>query len=168
MPPLPQRATSIRNAYQGKGTFKTPKLSDLVKVEAREQTAQSAEKVNSEPDKPYTDQELKAAWDAFAETRKIYQAEYHLLSQPFTRNNGQIIITLHNPVEEALLGHFKSDLAAWLREKLRNNSIQVTGELTETDDKKVIYTNREKFDYLAEKNPALKELKDRLGLDTDF
>jgi hypothetical protein len=34
--------------------------------------------------------------------------------------------------------------------------------------KKVIYTSREKFDYLVEKNPVLKELKDRLGLDTDF
>lgn len=168
MPPLPQRATSIRNAYQGKGTFKTPKISDLVKVETKEQAVTSAEKVISEPDRTYTDQELNDAWNTFAETRKIYQAEYHLLSQPFTKNNDQIIITLHNPVEETLLGHFKSDLTTWLRDKLRNNSIQVTGELIQENDKKIIYTNREKFDYLAEKNPALKEMKDRLGLDTDF
>jgi DNA polymerase-3 subunit gamma/tau len=31
-----------------------------------------------------------------------------------------------------------------------------------------MYTPREKFEYLMEKNPALKELKDRLGLDTDY
>ncbi|HEY0743241.1 MAG TPA: hypothetical protein VGD40_17355, partial [Chryseosolibacter sp.] len=59
-------------------------------------------------------------------------------------------------------------LAGFLREKLRNSNIQVTGVLTQSDDKKIIYTNRDKFDYLADKNPILKELKDRLGLDTDF
>jgi hypothetical protein len=42
------------------------------------------------------------------------------------------------------------------------------GELNVTDEKKVIYTNRDKFDHLAEKNPKLKELKERLGLDTEF
>lgn len=42
------------------------------------------------------------------------------------------------------------------------------GEHTVVDDKKVIYTNREKFDHLVEKNPKLKDLKERLGLDTDF
>lgn len=62
----------------------------------------------------------------------------------------------------------KVELTAFLREKLKNTSLQVTGELSASEDKKVIYTNREKFDYLADKNPILKELKDRLGLDTDF
>jgi DNA polymerase-3 subunit gamma/tau len=32
----------------------------------------------------------------------------------------------------------------------------------------MLYTSREKFDYLVEKNPVLKELKEKLGLDTDF
>lgn len=109
-----------------------------------------------------------SAWKEFAEKRKIYQAEYHLLSQPFTRNENIITIDLHSSVEESLLGHFKNDLTTHLREKLRNNSIQVTAELKKEEDKKIIYTNREKFDYLAEKNPWLKEMKDRLGLDTDF
>ena len=40
--------------------------------------------------------------------------------------------------------------------------------LVTEEGKKVYYTPREKFDYLVEKNPILKELKDRLGLDTDY
>jgi DNA polymerase-3 subunit gamma/tau len=40
--------------------------------------------------------------------------------------------------------------------------------MKEMDVKKMAYTNKEKFDLLAEKNPMLKELKERLGLDTDF
>jgi len=40
--------------------------------------------------------------------------------------------------------------------------------MKESDKKKIAYTNKEKFDLLAEKNPLLKELKERLGLDPDF
>jgi hypothetical protein len=105
----------------------------------------------------------------FAETRRKYQAEFQMLSQPYTIHNGkQIVVTLLSPVHETMLDNIKIELGAFLRERLRNTTIQISGQLTTSDDKKVIYTNRDKFDFLAEKNPILKELKDRLGLDTDF
>lgn len=139
-----------------------------MRVEEKEKAPSAKENTVTEPDRPFTEDALTRAWNEFAETRKMYQAEYHLLSQPFTRKENQIVIALHNPVEETLLGHFKGDLTTHLREKLKNNSIQVAGELRKEEDKKIIYTNKEKFDYLVEKNPLLKEMKDRLGLDTDF
>lgn len=67
-----------------------------------------------------------------------------------------------------MLGNIKSDLINYLREKLNNDSILVIGILQEHDDKKVIYTSRDKFEYLQGKIPLLKEFRDRLGLDTDF
>jgi DNA polymerase-3 subunit gamma/tau len=91
-----------------------------------------------------------------------------MLSQPYLLKDKHIVVNLLSPVHETMLGNIKAELTGFLREKLKNNFIQVSGELTTTDDKKIIYTNREKFDYLADKNPLLKELKDRLGLDTDF
>jgi len=91
-----------------------------------------------------------------------------MLSQPYEVRDKLIVVNLLSPVHETMLSNLKSELTAFLRERLKNTSIQVTGEMTATDDKKVIYTNREKFEYLADKNPVLKELKDRLGLDTDF
>lgn len=62
------------------------------------------------------------------------------------------------------------ELSTFIRERLKNNSILISGKLVEMkeDEKKVFYTPREKFEYLIEKNPMLKELKDRLGLDTDY
>jgi hypothetical protein len=98
----------------------------------------------------------------------MYQAEYYLLSQPIDIQDGKITVHLHNPIQETLLNTIKSDLLTYLREKLSNNSILLFGELKEADEKKIVYTNREKFEHLAEKNPKLKDLKDRLGLDTDF
>lgn len=116
----------------------------------------------------YTEADLKKVWDEFAETRKAYQAEYHLLTQPYRKEAHVITVLLHNPVEETLLNTFRSDLTTYLRERLKNSSIQVTGELQAADSKKTMYTNREKLEHLMEKNPFLKELKDRLGLDTDY
>lgn len=63
----------------------------------------------------------------------------------------------------------KLDLLTFLREKLGNDTIQLGGEIkTVAAGKKVLYTNREKLDHLMEKNPVVKELKDKFGLDTDF
>lgn len=91
-----------------------------------------------------------------------------MLSQPYQFDGNLITVRLLSSVHESMLNSIKSELTGFLREKLRNNSIQITGQVQAEDDKKIIYTNREKFDFLAEKNPMLRELKDRLGLDTDF
>lgn len=117
---------------------------------------------------PFTEAQLREAWDAYAEQRKKFQAEYQMLCQPYKLEDSLIVIELLSPVHETMLNSFKSELTGFLREKLRNHSIQVTGELQTGEERKIIYTNREKFDYLVEKNPMLRELKDRLGLDTDF
>lgn len=98
----------------------------------------------------------------------MYQAEFQLLNQEYELADSRITIPLHNPVQETMLTNLRSDLTTFLRDRLRNQSIQVVGELREAEQRKVIYTNREKFDYLVAKNPMLRELKDRLGLDTDF
>lgn len=139
-----------------------------MKVDKKETPQQSVTEVKTEADKAFTADDLHKVWGAFAEQRKKYQAEYNLLTQPFELRDTQITIYLHNPVQEIMLGNIRAELSAYLREKLRNNSISLVGKLQEQADKKVIYTNREKFDYLVDKNPMLKELKDRLGLDTDF
>ena len=83
-------------------------------------------------------------------------------------SGAKITIPLTNPVEEPLLQNIRTQLTAYLRDKLNNNRISVIGLMQEFETKKVAYTNKEKFDHLAEKNPSLRELKERLGLDTDF
>jgi hypothetical protein len=145
----------------------TLRLTDLLKVEPKkEQTA--TEEAQKQPDLSFTVEQLQLHWNEFAEQRKKFQAEYQLLTQPLEMIENKIILHLHNPVQESMLNNLKIDLINFLRERLRNQSIQIVGELRAADERKVIYTNREKFDYLAQKNPMLKELKERLGLDTDF
>jgi hypothetical protein len=158
--------------YAEKSKFKdvpktTVKLTDLLKVDKKKEDAATVE-VQREPDQPYTEEQLKTAWKEFAEQRKKFQLEYQLLTQPFELSENKVTLHLHNPVQETMLANIKTELVAYVRDRLKNQSIQVHGEFREAEQRKVIYTNREKFDYLVQKNPILKELKDRLGLDTDF
>ena len=123
---------------------------------------------SSAPDRPLVAEELKLALEEFAESRKNQAAEYQLLKRDFTVQGNLVTIPLTNSIEEPLLQNIRAQLNSYLREKLDNHSISVVGVLLEAGSKKMAYTNKEKFDHLAEKNPALRELKERLGLDTDF
>jgi DNA polymerase-3 subunit gamma/tau len=120
------------------------------------------------PVQPFTLESLKAAWQEFAEQRKLYKAEFQLLNQEIELNDSTVVLHLMNPVQETLLNSLKAELMQFIREKLNNFTIQIQGELVVSDHKQVIYTNREKFEHLATKNPNLRILKDRLGLDPDY
>ncbi len=111
--------------------------------------------------------EVQHAWKQFAESRKGQIAEYNLLLRDFDLAGNTIQLQLTNPVEDQLLTDIRTDLLTFLKEKL-NNEIFIEGVMQKSITKKVIYTNKEKFDYLVEKYPALLELKERLGLDTDY
>jgi DNA polymerase-3 subunit gamma/tau len=150
-----------------KSTPRTPQLASLLKGENKADAKASAtqEVVLAEP---FTESQLREAWEAFADQRRKFQAEFQMLSQPYQLQDNMIIVELLSPVHETMLNNIKGEITAFIRERLKNNSIQVTGHLQTGEEKKIIYTNREKFDYLVEKNPMLRELKDRLGLDTDF
>lgn len=146
----------------------TVKLTDLLKVEPKKEKAAEAASTSPEEKNAYTPDQLKQAWLEFAEQRRKYQAEYQLLTQPYDVDNNKVILHLLSPVQETMLNNFRTELTTFLREKLKNSTILVTGSLKESEDKKMMYTSRDKFEYLLEKNPALKEMKERLGLDPDF
>ncbi len=162
--PVPSEKTE---STRGRSIPRTVKLTSLLKPGQKSETSNGAEeKVLNEP---FTEQQLQEAWTTFAEQRRKFQAEYQMLTQPFELNGNQVVVNLLSPVQETMLDNIKIELASYLRERLRNSNIQVTGRVSTTpDDSKMMYTARDKFEYLAEKNPILKELKDRLGLDTDF
>jgi hypothetical protein len=118
--------------------------------------------------KPLTEEQLREAWTDYAALRRGQVAEFHLLSRQVDVTGSVVTVALANTVEEPLLQSMMTDLVSYLRNKLGDPSIKVESVMKESDLKKIAYTNKEKFDLLAEKNPLLKDLKERLGLDTDF
>ena len=165
--PVTQSAHARENA-KIKSTPRTPQLTTLLRAEIKSDPRSNTAAPETSLTEPFSEQRLREAWNTFADQRKKFQAEFQLLSQTYQLENNVIVVELLSPVHETMLNNIKGELTGFLREQLKNSTIQVTGHLQTGDEKKIMYTNREKFDFLAEKNPMLRELKDRLGLDTDF
>ena len=79
-----------------------------------------------------------------------------------------ITIQFVNDVQVNFFEGLRTDLTQFLRQKLKNNNINIESKVIQGESKQMLYTPKEKFNYLAEKYPDLKTLKDKLGLDTDF
>ncbi|HRE66554.1 MAG TPA: hypothetical protein PLM56_00325 [Cyclobacteriaceae bacterium] len=67
-----------------------------------------------------------------------------------------------------MLQSIKVDLLTYLRDKLSNGFIMLESEMQHQQTKKIAYTNKEKYEALVEKNPLLKTLQEKLGLDPEF
>ncbi|MCG8311537.1 MAG: hypothetical protein MI975_29390 [Cytophagales bacterium] len=120
---------------------------------------------------PVTPEQLKDEWNKFAEElkKKGREREYNTLNQQVVFNDDlSINLTIPNSFQSLTIEGLQQELLTHLRTKLNNRDIRLITEIEKIEDKKLIYTNSEKFDYLAEKYPKLKELKARLDLDTDF
>ena len=126
--------------------------------------------VNEGRSNPFSLEELTPIWKDILLKKEQEQksTEIQIFQGTFKLDSEVITITISN---EALLPAFekiKLDLINDLRNRLENDNIVVMAKVVEIDDEKMRYTDTEKFEYLKEKYPALKELQDKLHLDPEF
>jgi DNA polymerase-3 subunit gamma/tau len=121
------------------------------------------------PDRPIDQDVLKRAWEEFMVLRKNQMAELAVLKRDYVLNATIITVTLASQVEDMVLNTMKTSLITFLRDRTGNSSLMVEGQIVEqANDERKLYTTKDKFEHLAAKNPVLKELKERLGLDPDL
>ncbi len=125
----------------------------------------------------FTDEALEKAWNTFIEDRKAStnkpeeqgsEREIAFLKHNYVRTNNVITIQIHNSVLELTFDKLKVDLQAHLRKSLQNDGIRIELEKLESESKKMLYTNKEKFNHLADKYPTIKLLQEKLSLDPDY
>jgi hypothetical protein len=78
-----------------------------------------------------------------------------------------VIFHLANDLEGSIFDNLQNKLNRKIKSKFIENII-IKKEVTITEREKTIYTNKDKFEYLAKKNSSLKDLKNKLGLDYEF
>jgi DNA polymerase III subunit gamma/tau len=120
---------------------------------------------------PFTQDELILCWDEFADSLK--KESPHLFStlkssRPVLNPDGNIELVLGNKVLEDELNLRKTDMMDFLRNRLNNNRFQLLTHVAENLVNAKPYTDKEKFDLMAEKNPALRTLKDELDLEIEY
>jgi DNA polymerase-3 subunit gamma/tau len=92
-----------------------------------------------------------------------------MLAEQFLKvENQQLTVLLANDAQHHLFDEIKQEFLDFIRKEVKNNLITI--EVTELEDnkQKKALTPSEKFNLMAQKNPLLKELRNRLDLDPTF
>lgn len=120
-------------------------------------------------DRDFTADELAEAWSNFAAEVKEESPRISvtLLSvSPELLPDRTIILKLDNSaLREAFDSNFKSRLEGYLRRSLENSQLKLLTTVESTERGEILYSPEQKFNHLAAKNPALKDLKKTFNLD---
>ena len=145
--------------------------SDSIKEEIQKKSVEEKSNHLSFGEDAITAAEVLKGWNEFIEKLKSSgrDREYNTLKQTVrVEDDLTIYLKLPNSFQALTIEGLQQELLTYLRSKFNNGNIRLVTEVEKIEEKKMIYTNSEKFDYLAEKYPYLRKLKARLDLDTDF
>lgn len=135
-------------------------------VQNQEEEDNQIEKRSNPVSKADIESELNAASQQY-EAKGLHH-ESLILRESFDLNEHTITIRITNEALEGTFDRMRTDLLEKLRDQLKNDHLQLRSEIIEPEKKDMLYTDKEKFEHLKKKYPALKDLQERLGLDPEF
>ena len=170
VPPLPPRTAAPTS---GVPLPATSRLRSTVGIGAKPQAVETEVTVSTgeRPSQPFTMVALQTAWKTFAALRRQQTdnaTEQIILNRDFALNDLAISLNLDNHIQGDLFTAMLPELLAYLRQTLQNWQIQVEYEVVMIEVKKMMYSPQDKFNFLAEKNPAIHKLRQVLGLEVDY
>jgi DNA polymerase-3 subunit gamma/tau len=180
IPAMPERpvipnlsSTGVSVQFTSRPSMASSKLRSTVDIETT--VLKSKTKMQSVDNQPvlskynysFTYEAAQQALVAFANERDIETLKV-MLKREFVLEGTTLKLQLDNQIQMETLVQLKQELATFLRQSLRNASIQIASEIVESTSERRPYTAQEKFEYMANKNPALLELRDKLGLELVF
>lgn len=131
-----------------------------------------AEQVNSTvADIDLTMERVSEAVKQFAEEKsKMGNKQLYatLTSSHISLQQSTIVIMLNNEVQREMLTNIKQDMLDELRNILVNKQTQLDIKVSEIQGEVKAYKPQDKFKLMADKNPALLELKKRFDLDIEY
>lgn len=176
--PTPKPTTSAPNTVKpntpvgvSKPKFKSSKLRSTVDLEEevlKSEAKTEVKKVEVQEvvsNKPFTADDVKEALTACTKIMERQSQQMILKSNFDLADDGMITLKLVNQTLMDLFDESKQDILDFVRKKLQNTSLQLSSILVAAKNEGKPRTEQEKFKAMLEKNPALKDFKDELGLD---
>lgn len=155
----------------------TPSINQHLNTEkktetSKENNADQNQSTEGQPKSLFTQQELEAAWDTYANDLKAKgktSIGIALLSRrPVLINSTVIEFTINNKSLEESINEDKMNFLGFLRKELDNYDIQLQLVMVTVEDKTNLYTATDRYKHLAEKNPAINKLRQAFDLDIEF
>ena len=150
-------------------------LRSAKKVASSNQSEENSETNNqgSAQNEPFTFEELNLVWTNIAQgfKKSNFINKYVMMNREFSLVDSVIHMKLEGEAQiQQFNDSLKLELITQLREKLNNDTIDLSLDIMdgEVSDKKLIYTQSDKYDFLSQKHPILVEMKQRMGLDHEF
>ena len=150
-----------------KSTKDTPNLKTLLNKNQENISKEKSKKEIDENKITFSDENFKNEISNFIDITKKKKSEIAILKKEISINNKTIIFHLDNELESSIFDDIKNKLQSFLKKKFKEE-ISIEKKVTIKEKEKTIYTNKDKFEYLIDKNKNLIELKNRLGLDYEF
>ena len=145
-----------------------PSLNDLERV-ANGDADNEPKVVTGEAREQFTYDRLLEVWSAFTQKLKANDKInlFTILNNfaPTLLKPEVIEISVESKTQEQLVQQESVELMNFLRFELRNFGVEVVYKIMERKIENRLYGNREKYDYLVNKNPKLEELRKRFNLD---
>lgn len=117
-------------------------------------------------------EKLKEAWSEmsseFPEWTGNMKATVDAGELELNEKDYEVFLTVRNKIQKERVLKEKNRILAYLRIYLQNNYIQLNIKIKNNEENLRPYTPLDKYAAMVKKNPALKELKEKLGLDVDF
>jgi DNA polymerase-3 subunit gamma/tau len=142
------------------------------KIDPSEKNAHSEHHSGQEV-KEITLEELQSEWTQIAYNFKKANLinKYVMMNRPIQVLGNSIHISFENEVQmQQFNENIRLEVLTTLRTKLKNHLIDIELDMVEQEknDKKMLYTQSDKYNFLVEKHPVISELKQRFGLDHEF
>ncbi len=139
-------------------------------VTEEEKSKKEPETMEDKPSEEFTSDQLQEAWSQISVSYKKNVNFYHTLTKkmPVLLDNFTIELIVDNKIQEEEVMENLTEILPKLRSKLNNFKINLRIKVNEQPGNDKPYTAIDKYNAMAEKNPALKKLKDQLDLDIDY
>jgi DNA polymerase-3 subunit gamma/tau len=147
----------------------------LVDTKETESTAADITALGTDPskNKAFTLETLTAVWHQIAaEFQEVNLInKFVMMNRPIELIDSIIHIQFENEVQvQQFNENVRLEVLGKIRERLQNYSIDIALDVTasEKSDKKMLYTQSDKYEFLVQKHPILSEMKQKLGLDHEY
>ena len=151
---------SIKAALQGK--VETKKQEPSLK---QKDTNIKTEKRNNS----FTQEDLIAAWTNMTNKIKLSKPRLNSIlriSQPVLSDNFVITYEVGNDLQQSALSKEEALVLSSLREQLKNDLLKLKINIAkQSQTKKQLFTDTDKYKYLSEKNPNINKLRQQFNLD---
>ncbi|MBD3748270.1 MAG: DNA polymerase III subunit gamma/tau [Sphingobacteriales bacterium] len=153
------------------GTTLIPNLKDPNSIKTEEEKNADKVELTGDEKTPFTQEEFVKVWvDYSSKVKAEHKMSLASLLDNYTptlKEDFKIELQVENKLQADELIHERIDLLNYLREKLKNYSITVNPLIVENTQERKLYTSKDKYQHMLEKNPKLEEFKRAFNLELD-